>query len=117
MKRIIDLGEKQVALEFNAATPFVVKRMFDFDIFRFFKDSDGMDVFERIPNLEKLTYAMAMQAEFPLREAMEKGDGFLEWASGFDFDEMTGKLVEAAVDMWLHGNKPSSEPKNGQGPQ
>lgn len=116
MKREVIVGDKKVELVYNAATPFVVKQMFNYDIFKFFANSDSMDVWERIPKLEQLAYAMAMQAKMSTREAMEAGEGFLDWLDQFEFDEVTKDLIDATVDMWVNGNKSTSEAKNPQGP-
>lgn len=117
MRKEVKVGEKTVVLVFNAATPFVVKSMFNFDPFRFFKESSEMDVLDRIPSLEKIAYSMAMQAQFPTKESMEQRDGFLDWVAEFEFSELTEQILPVATEMWVLGNKTTSEPKNPEGPQ
>ena len=117
MRKEVKVGDRIVALECNAATPFVVKRLFDFDVFRFFEGTKEMDGWDRVPQLEQLAYAMAMQAEKPLSEAMNCADGFYEWLAGFAFIDILEELLEPAVDLWTKGNTPSSKSKNPQGPQ
>ena len=117
MKKEVNAGDKKVVLVFNAATPLIVKQMFNLDPFRFFKESEDMDVFERIPYLEKLAYTMAMQAEFPTKDVMEKEDGFIDWVAQFEFTELTSDILPVATEMWVMGNSTTSTPKNPDGPQ
>lgn len=117
MKSIIETGAGQLTLSCNSATPLVCKHLFGLDVLKYFEESSKMPASEQIEILEKITYTMAIQAEMPLSEALNAKEGFLEWLSKYDFDDMTENIITKAMDLWVKNNQTSSVAKNTVGPQ
>lgn len=114
MKKIIN---GKLELVCNAATPLVCKNLFGLDVLTFFENVDEKETAGKIETLEKVTYVMAMQAIKPLPEVLTMKEGFLEWLAGFDFDEMTEKIIPEAIALWVGSNKGTVELKNPEGPR
>lgn len=117
MRKIIEVGDMKVELESNAATPYVIKRIFGFDILTFLHD-DTREQLEKVPEIEKMCYAMKLQAEMSTRDALNAtDDGFYDWLAQFNFYDMVEILLPATVSLWMESGKAKSEPKNPEGPQ
>ena len=118
MKRELQLRSGTLVLECNAATPLVGKRIFNFDFLQFFGKIGDLESGDQIDKFERIAFTMAMQAEKPLKEAMDATeDEFIIWLSQFDFDEMTNTILKAAVELWSGNQNATSKAKNPSAPQ
>lgn len=118
MRKEIDLNGRKVVLECNAATPIVGKKIFNFDFINFFNTINDMAFGDKLEQFEKVSFTMAMQAEKPLAEAMNSTEAdFIEWLAGFDFSDLTDKVLPLATEMWGANQTTMSTPKNAKGPQ
>lgn len=127
MRKTIELSNRAIALESNAATPLVAKRVFKIDFFTYFQDISSKDVGERSEAIMRLAFVMCKQAEVSatLPGASEQlaellkltEDDFLAWSVGIEFDDMINTLLPQALDLWMGNNKTNSSPKNLHAPQ
>lgn len=81
MRGTVRLGNKEVGMLANAASPFIYRQLFKID---FLKEVQAAEV---DPNaITRMGYIMAMQAEKSTTECMSKltMDGFYEWLEQFD---------------------------------
>lgn len=109
---------KGTAYECNAATPIVIKRIFGIDALSFFEKRESYETSDQFETLEKIAYVMKMMAEMSLSEVLKaNGNGFYEWLSGFDLDEIIGEIVPEVISLWSISNRAESTPKNGADPQ
>ena len=95
MRGTVKIGDKELTMVANGATPFLFKRVFhkDFLVAAQKKDKDGdtdMDVYAQ------LGYIMAMQAEKPLADLVNAltADDFLTWIEGFEAMDLVSVAPE-----------------------
>ena len=114
MKNTVELSNgRSLVLECNAATPFVVKKLFGIDLLSFFQSVGSHEIGEQTETIQKLAFAMAMQAEKPWREVVNLAiDDYIDWLSGFDYYEMVDSVIIRAVELWNSNGNTSSVPKN-----
>ena len=119
MKRIVTIGEKQVALESNAATGLRYKQVFRADLL---KDLGKLDTKEDIDQLDainyiaQLTYIMNMQSQGKAKEANE--DNYIEWIEQFEEQDFQNEdTMMEILGVWNRNLATTSEQKNGQSPQ
>lgn len=118
MRKEIEVDGRVVRLECNCVTPLVIKRMFKLDFMTFVSNMDDYNAGDQLEKAEQAAYVMAIMAEHPLREVLDmSADGFYEWLAGFDFPDMTGIIIPAAMELWAQDKRTSSTPKNPDGPQ
>lgn len=118
MRKEVGIDGRVVALECNAATPIVGKKIFKFDFINFFNAINDMEAGEKMEQFEKVAFTMAVMADKPLKEAMNATeDDFIEWMASFDFPELTEQILPVAADLWGSNQKTMSKPKNANGPQ
>ena len=109
MYTVLKIGESDVELLANAATPYRVKQIFGLDIMRIFFNADkdgGIDTANLIP---QLAYVMNAQA---LKQDMTKlnEDTFYVWCeqfSAFDLISNSDKII----DVYLGNQQSDSESK------
>lgn len=118
MRKEIDLGGSTLPIVCNSATPWIAKRLFNFDFMQFITESGDKEVGEKLERLEQLVYTMAVQAKMSTTDALnEKSDGFFEWVSNYDMYTMASIIVPQALELWTQNNAASSTPKNPVAPQ
>ena len=108
MRKEITIGDENVAVVANAATPFIYSKIFNDDLLRGMQKDP-----EDILRLERLTFVMKIQAEYPTSELMAGGvtqDDFFEWLEGFEQMDMIDG-ANAAVSVYLSSKKGKSVPK------
>ena len=111
MKDTIKIGETDVGMVANAATPHVYKMIFHDDLFQKFNAAE-----QDIEAIEKLGFVMAKQAETDkLAELMKNNeDSFYEWLIQFDFMDMMDALA-GVVNLYQSQKKGTSVPKSAGG--
>lgn len=108
MRKDITIGQETVEVVANAATPFVYLKVFGEDLLNSMQKNP-----EDILRLERLTFVMKIQAEYPTSELMAGGvtqDDFFEWLEGFEQMDMIDG-ANAAVSVYLSSKKGKSVPK------
>lgn len=110
MIKTVKIGNKNVKLNPNAATPVYFNQVFGADFFQLTEDAiDGKADISTIEAWSRCGYIMAMQAK---KDAEEMSfDGYLEWLSGFGPTD----IVEAAgdiIDAWHGTTDTTAKPKN-----
>ena len=94
MFKTIKIGEKEVALSANAATPFRFKQVFHKDIFSVFGSEENAEK-EGFEAVTELAYIMAKCAEKADMNKLNEED-FLTWLEGFgsmDFAESAEEIL------------------------
>lgn len=107
MRGKVNIGNTEVEMAANAATPFIYKQAFHEDLLVELQAKDpSPDLFL------KLGYIMAKQAELPTVELMKlKDDGFLEWAEQFEFMDFVNASSDIA-SIYTHQTERTSVPKS-----
>lgn len=127
MRHKIELPDKAIYLECNAATPIIAKRMFDTDYMEFFSNIDSANLGNQTDKLMQFVYVMAAQAlvqdkckgmseQLTALSKLTEND-YIEWLSGIDFNDMVEKVIPEALNFWTTSNKTNSKPKNAGGQQ
>lgn len=119
MKKIVTIGENQVALESNAATGLRYKQVFQADLL---KDLGKLDRKEDIEQLDainyiaQLTYIMNMQSQGQVKAANEHN--YIEWIEQFEEQDFQNEdTIMEILGVWNRNLAATSEQKNGQSPQ
>ena len=119
MKKIVTIGENQVALESNAATGLRYKQVFQADLL---KDLGKLDTKEDIDQLDainyiaQLTYIMNMQSQGQAKAANE--DNYIEWLEQFEEQDFQNEdTIMEILGVWNRNLTATSKQKNGQSPQ
>ena len=107
MKGIVKIGEKEVGMVANAASPYIYKQVFHEDFLaKLQADNPDADLFQ------KMGYIMAKQDELDKISDLMKltADGFYEWLIQFDaMDVMYAS--DAISDIYLAQTKQNAVPK------
>jgi len=111
MKDTIKIGDIDVGMVANAATPHVYKMIFHEDLFQKFNAAE-----QDLESMQKLGYVMAKQAETDkLSELMKfNEESFYEWLIQFEFMDMMDALT-AIVNLYQSQKKGTSVPKSAGG--
>ncbi|MBR3236967.1 MAG: hypothetical protein IKF99_15590 [Oscillospiraceae bacterium] len=106
MRGTVTIGNKEVEMAANAATPFIYKQTFHEDLLVQLQAKDpSPDLFL------KVGYIMAKQAELPTSELMKMTDsGFIAWAAGFEFMDIVNATGDIAA-LYTHQTEKTSVPK------
>ncbi|MCM1273193.1 MAG: hypothetical protein NC225_12325 [Clostridium sp.] len=119
MKKIIAIGETQVALVSNAATGLRYKQIFKSDVLKDLGRLDGKEDIEQldaINYISQLAYVMNMQGKGTIKEASE--ENYIEWLENFEEEDFQNEnTIMEILGVWNKNLKTTSEPKNGQSPQ
>lgn len=119
MKKIVAIGENQVALESNAATGLRYKQVFRADLLKDLGKLDGkedIDQLDAINYIAQLTYIMNMQSQGQAKAANE--DNYVEWLEQFEEQDFQNEDTSMEIlGVWNRNLTTSSEQKNGQSPQ
>lgn len=105
MRGTVQIGDKAVDMVANGATPFIYKRVFRRD-FLATTQTEDMNVYS------ELAFVMAMQAEKPMSELLNKltVDNFFEWVEGFEAMDIVNKAAEIFA-IYQGQSNPSSTSK------
>lgn len=118
MRKEVVTKNGTVELVCNAATPYVVKKIFGVDILTALANIESEETGKKIEVLEQMAFTMAKQAKMSTREAMDiNPDQIIDWLAAFDFDDMTDNIVSVALDLWMFSGKAQSQEKNPSDPQ
>lgn len=119
MKKIVTIGENQVALESNAATGLRYKQLFKADLLKDLgrlDEKEDMDQMDAINYISQLAYVMNMQAQKLIKEASE--DNYVGWLENFEeADFQNEDTIMEILGVWNRNLITTSEQKNAQSPQ
>lgn len=110
MFKVVNIGECEVPMLANGATPYRYKQLYGADLMKAFSnltqgnESEGLDVVVR------LAYVMAMAAK---KEDMNRlnEEGFYSWLEQFENNELIS-AAEQIISVYLGQNKSTSKSKN-----
>ena len=108
MKGIVKIGEKEVGMVANAASPYIYKQVFHEDFLTKLQAKEPeTDLFQ------KMAYIMAKQAELPnLSDLMKLTEqGFYEWLLQFESMDVLYSIEEIAK-IYLAQKKETAVPKS-----
>ena len=108
MYRVIKIGEKDVEMVANAATPYRFKQIFRKDYFRY-TVSEDRDGAEDMDVMARMAYIMAMQAAKADMAKLNE-DTFLEWMEQFGVMDVIGAVADI-MDMINGNSAEKSTPK------
>lgn len=103
----LKIGEKEVELSANAATPFRFKQIFHKDIFAVFSDEKRVEA-EGFDAIAELTYVMAKQAEKADLTKLNESD-FIEWLEGFEAMDFANS-AEEILNAYMGNTVTSANP-------
>lgn len=110
MYREMNLGEIQVKMLSNAATPYRYKQVFQEDLLAFFSGQENT-ASEQTEMVMQLAYIMAMQAEKADFTCLNF-EKYLEWAEQFDLMDLMGpKASKEILEVYMGNTKTSSSAK------
>lgn len=114
MYKEINLGERVLKLEANAATPYRYKQVFSEDLLPFFSGKrNDEDATMMVP---KLAFIMAMQAEGTTEWGKTTTESFLKWAESFEgLDLIRGDVAGEVLSAYTSSYKNYSTPKKSKG--
>ena len=116
MRGKVKIGEKDVEMLANAASPILFKRTFRQDWFKTLTESqqdetgiDGISVFEQ------MGFIMAMQAEKSTESLCNLSySDYINWVAQFESEDLLGAVGEIA-GIYKGQEETSTEPKKGDG--
>lgn len=103
----LTIGEKEVELSANAATPFRFKQVFKKDIFSVFGNEQKAEQ-EGFETIAELAYVMARQAEKADMGKLNEDD-FVAWLEGFepmDFANSAEEILNAYMGTTVTSANP-----------
>lgn len=108
MRKEITIGDENVAVVANAATPFIYSKIFNDDLLRGMqKDPEDVSRFIR------LAFTMAKQADTSSAELMQgkvTEDDFVSWLEKYEFMDICDATTEI-LSVYQASKKGSSVPK------
>lgn len=119
MIKTINIGERQVSLEANAATGIRYKQIFGQDVLKKLakmETADDIEKIDAIQDIAKLAYVMNKQASKTVKEASE--DDFITWMEEFEEQDFQDRnTVIDILCIWNRNFSSLSELKNEPSPQ
>lgn len=117
MKRTATLSSgKKLALECNAASPVIHKRLWGDNLMTGFQNISTEKTDDLLEFMEKVVYTFAKTAELGTKEVLNienKEEDFIDFLSQFEILELaTGNILNVIMEMWGVNTKTESEPKN-----
>lgn len=113
----VKIGDKEIEMISNGATPYRFKQVFKRDLLKFFSDAvagkveDG----EAADVASKLGYVMAMQCEKADLSKLSE-DTFIEWMEGFEANDVV-LAAEDIIGLYSGNMEQTSDSKKEEGPQ
>ena len=100
MYRVIKIGNKDVEMVANGATPYRYKQIFHKDYFRY-TTSNNRDGADDMDMMAHMAYVMAMQAAKADMSKLNE-ETFIEWMGEFDVMDVVNAAAEIMV--MINGN-------------
>ena len=116
MRGKVKIGEKEVEMLANAASPILFKRVFRQDWFKTLSETqeDGSGV-ETISIFEQMGFIMARQADTPTDKLVNLNyEDYLNWLGQFGAEELMLSLGDIA-NLYRGQEQTGSEPKKEDG--
>lgn len=120
MKKIINIGNRQITMESTALTSLAYKKLFGEDILATlgtFKQTNitGVEATNAIDSVSQLGFIMAKQADkTPVKELMNLDiEAYYEWLNQFDYGELyDAEIVSEILSVWSGNLTTSVDAKN-----
>ena len=119
MRSVIRIGQREVAVESNAATAIRYKQIFKRELLKDLaklEDVEDVDKLDAIEYTSKLAYVMNMQNRKEIKEASE--EGYIAWMEEFEeADFQDPAAITSILNVWNRNITTTSELKKDQSPQ
>ena len=120
MKKIINIGNRQITMESTALTSLAYKKLFGEDILATlgtFKQTNitSVEATNAIDSVSQLGFIMAKQADkTPVKELMSLDiEAYYEWLNQFDYGELyDAEIVSEILSVWSGNLTTSVDAKN-----
>lgn len=110
MFKVVKIGEKDVPMLSNAATPYRFKQMYGMDLMNEMSKLDETKPTEAIEVVEQLAFIMSKAAEKADMNMLNMGM-YYDWLEQFDSDDMINAFSDI-VTLYIGNIKTSSKSKN-----
>lgn len=119
MRSVIRIGQREVAVESNAATAIRYKQIFKRELLKDLAKLENVEDVDKLDAIEytsKLAYVMNMQNRKEIKEASE--EGYIAWMEEFDeADFQDPAAITSILNVWNRNITTTSELKKDQSPQ
>lgn len=119
MKSVIRIGNREVAVESNAATGIRYKQIFKRELLKDLAKLENVDDMEKLDAVEytsKLAYVMHMQNRKEVKEASE--EGYIDWMEEFEeVDFQDPATIISILNVWNRNITTTSDLKKELSPQ
>ena len=114
---VVEVGNNEISMVSNGATPYRFKQVFKRDLLKFFADAvDGkVDDGDAADIAQKLGYIMAMQAEKADMMKLNE-ETFYSWMEQFESSDLVA-AAEEIIGIYTGNMSQTSIPKKEKGPQ
>lgn len=111
MKKIIKIGERDIGMVSDGATPIFYWNIFHIDLFGIFANGN-VKAEDNIHNIQAAAFVMAMQDQKTNAEMKKLTmDDYIEWSKAFEMMEISEIIVPAAVELWVASQETTVHPK------
>lgn len=110
MFKVVKIGEKDVPMLSNAATPYRYKQMYGMDLMNEMSKLDENKPTEAIEVVEQLAFIMSKAAEKADMNMLNM-EMYYDWLEQFDSDDMINAFKDI-VTLYIGNIKTSSKSKN-----
>ena len=115
-KELVQIGKrvkKEIALECNAATPLIYKRVFGKNLFDEFTKMESLPIDEKLELIDSIVFVANKMATQPFRDVLNlKADDYLEFLTQYEIDDlMDVSLIQTVTRMWSENIEVDAEPR------
>lgn len=119
MKSVISIGQREVAVESNAATAIRYKQIFRRDLLKDIAKLENVEDADKLDAIEytsKLAYVMNMQNRKEIPTASE--DSYITWMEEFEEADFQNPVtITSILNVWNRNITTTSELKKDKSPQ
>lgn len=119
MRSVIRIGQREVAVESNAATAIRYKQIFKRELLKDLAKLENVEDVDKLDAIEytsKLAYVINMQNRKEIKEASE--EGYIAWMEEFEeADFQDPAAITSILNVWNRNIKTTSELKKNQSQQ
>lgn len=111
MKKTITIGENDIGMVSNGATPIFYRQIFHKDLFGIVS-SDSVTDEDKTHIFAEVAFVMVMQDQKTTAEMMKLTmDDYIEWSAAYDMMDLYSVAVPAAVELWAKNQETGVRPK------
>lgn len=115
MRGTVKIGEHEIEMSCNAATPIRFQQVFGKNLLTYFVNSDKVAPEDSTMAMQELAYIMTRSAEGTDMNVLSYED-YLHWLEDYDpLDFLNAETTEQIINLYLANSKTASKAKKGQG--